>query len=134
MKLVPTCAESKAESESPNGIEKPFQIHWELKLLMSFNGEKKAGELVGGERKERGLPIDVATLDTRMGTWFNGEVSELEHLRSMVVRCRTYVAERHLRLENQMKDLELLGIVNQFMAKLYECSRKREKDVKEMGY
>ncbi|GJT62542.1 hypothetical protein Tco_1006075 [Tanacetum coccineum] len=124
MKLVPTCAESKAESESPNGIEKPFEIHWELKLLLSFNGGKKAGELVGGERKERGLPTDVATLDTRMGTWFNGEVSELEHLRSMMRRL----------VENQMKDLELLGIVNQFVAKLYECSRKREKDVEEMGY
>ncbi|GKE15020.1 hypothetical protein Tco_1422597, partial [Tanacetum coccineum] len=71
----------------------------------------------------------------------------------MVVRCRTDVAERTVRRRNvitqmermsgfvptsgwmrrlranQMKDLELLGIVNQFVARLYECVNKREEDV-----
>ncbi|GKE50330.1 hypothetical protein Tco_1481588 [Tanacetum coccineum] len=104
------------------------------------------------------LPTDRITLDTRMGSWFRGEVLELQELRSKVVRCRIDVAERVVRRynvitqmermpghvptsgwmrrlkANQMKDLELLDIVNMFVFRLYECVIKREEDVVVMGY
>nr|GEY67241.1 hypothetical protein [Tanacetum cinerariifolium] len=87
-----------------------------------------------------GFPSDILFLDLRMRVWFWKEVSELEELRLMVVRCWTHVAERILRRRNvitqlerfpgyiptsgwmvclkanQRKDLEPLGIVNGFRA------------------
>ncbi|GJW54610.1 ALP1-like protein isoform X1 [Tanacetum coccineum] len=104
------------------------------------------------------LPSGRIALDTRMGSWFHGEVSELRELRSKAVCCRTDVAERVVRRRNvitqmermpdhvptswwmrrlkanQMEDLELLGIVNMFVSRLYECVTKRENDVVDMGY
>ncbi|GJY67084.1 hypothetical protein Tco_0469322 [Tanacetum coccineum] len=71
----------------------------------------------------------------------------------MVVRCRTHVAKRIVKRRNvitqlehfsgyiptsgwmvrlkanQRKDLELLGIVNGFVSRLYECVRRREEDL-----
>ncbi|GJU92855.1 hypothetical protein Tco_1317611, partial [Tanacetum coccineum] len=41
-----------------------------------------------------------------MGSWFRGEVLELQELRSKVVRCRINVAERVVRRYNVITQME----------------------------
>nr|GEX38078.1 hypothetical protein [Tanacetum cinerariifolium] len=105
-----------------------------------------------------GPQAEIDALEERMRLWFVGEVPEIVQLRGMVVRCRTCMAERtvqcrsliyHLehmvgryptsswlrRLRaNQAKDLHLFGMINAFVARLYEGARTREQDLVDMDY
>ncbi|GJV95746.1 hypothetical protein Tco_1547323 [Tanacetum coccineum] len=104
------------------------------------------------------LPTNHVALEDYMRVWFRGEVPEMVELRLMAVRCRTQVLERILRCRrvihhlehivgcgptsgwlkqlraNQMKDMGHLGVVNEFVDKMYVDVRKREKYVADMKY
>ncbi|GKB53405.1 hypothetical protein Tco_0904158 [Tanacetum coccineum] len=106
---------------------------------------------------ERGLPTDRAALDEYMAAWFRGEVPDTVAMRSTTVMFRKVLEESvesrrvvidHLervrgyptdgwltRLkENHDEDLELLGILNVVVARMYASVHKRENDVAKMDY